>query len=299
MRTVTWTPDPDQVADPVVFRSDRGPWVLVDIDGHLENLATPSGVGAPRQMGVSASGVTVSPRVVTLTVGLIAETPEELVAMRRSLAHAMTDEPSIYGQAPRLGSLRYADADSGQFDIDGLPLGGLKLVSRDPTQTMEVYDADIWCPDPRWKAPADVQWDFTQTDPGGFTLPFELPFEIDAGVVSSVVVNDGTVSTPVIIRLHGEATNPRATLASTGEVLQIIGHIEADEYVEINTGFGTKSVVLVNETTGVETEALAMLDMSVSSFWSLRPGPQEVLYEADVQVDGFAIMFFRPRFMAV
>lgn len=299
MRTVTWTPDPDTAAEAIVFRDDRGPWVLVDVQGIEGNQAAPTGVGAPRQMGQTVAGVAVSPREIVLTLGLVAETKADLVEMRRSLEWTMTDEPPVFGQPPRLGSLRFADVDEGQFDIDGLPRGGLQFVSRDPTGTMEVYDVTVWCPDPRFKAPADVQYDFSQTDPGGLEFPITLPLEIDAGTVEAVVVNQGTVSTPIVVRLYGESTNPRVVQTSTGEVLQFQGDVGPDEYVEIDTGFGTKRVEVVTISTGERVDALERLDMTVSSFWSLRPGPQSVRYEADANVDGYAVLYFRPRFMGV
>lgn len=298
MRSVIWTPDPDSGGDVLTFRDDRGPWVLVDIDGHTSSGVAPSGVSAPRQMGATPQGVSVPVKVVTLTVGLVADSQAELGEMRRVLEHSMADEPPRFGDAPRLGSLRYIGADESNFDIDGLPQGGPQVVSLDPTGTMQVFDVSIWCPEATWKATGDVLYPLLQATSGGMEFPVEHPFEMPSFNASDVLTNPGHVSAPVLVRLYGEATNPRLVNNRTGEVIQIIGSLAVDEYVEIETAFGRKSVTFVDGF-GVRTNALAMLDLTVSTFWALLPGPQGVSFEADTNVSGRAELEFRPRYLGV
>lgn len=298
MRKATWTPDPEQNAETLIF-GPRPPYAFVDIGGHLDSEATPSGVGAPRQMGETFQGVTVGPRVITLTIGLVGESPSELVALRRQVAHAFTDEPALYAETPKLGTLRFEDDGADVLEIDAAPRGGLKLVSRDATREMEVYDVELYCPDPRWRSPGDLTYSFEEiASGGGLELPFELPFEMPSTNSALLILNPGSVSTPVIVRVYGEVTNPRVINGLTNEVLALQGTIESGQYVEIDTSFGHKGATLV-EADGTRSNALPMLDLTVSVFWSLRPGLQAVLFESDSNVDGFVDLFYRPRYMAV
>jgi hypothetical protein len=113
--------------------------------------------------------------------------------------------------------------------------------------------------------------------------------------LAQAVANDGDVDAPVTARLYGDVTTARIRNLTTGEELEITGHIAAGEYVEVSTAFGDKRVELVVIATGVRTAVMDRINLAKPDFWSLRPGLNLVTFEADVNVSGRAELYWRQR----
>jgi hypothetical protein len=155
------------------------------------------------------------------------------------------------------------------------------------------FDIEWLAPEPYWRAVADIQVLFTGA--GGFGFAVTFPLEMTSNNVQVEIANDGDVDAPVTARLYGDATTTRIRNLTTGEELEITGHIAAGEYVEVSTAFGDKRVELVVIGTGVRTPAMDRINLAKPDFWSLRPGLNLVTFEADVNVSGRAELYWRQR----
>lgn len=79
---------------------------------------------------------------------------------------------------------------------------------------------------------------------GGWTIPFTVPFSIDAVVTTDTVqaTNAGNQDAPLHILFHGPVQSPILSQPELDKQVKINLTLDADEYVEINTE--THSVVL-------------------------------------------------------
>lgn len=80
---------------------------------------------------------------------------------------------------------------------------------------------------------------------GGLTFDFKFDDTITFGTTSSSgsIVNTGDIAAPMRILLrNADVVNPKITLASTGQYIQINKSINSHEKVEITTDYGNKMV---------------------------------------------------------
>lgn len=100
-----------------------------------------------------------------------------------------------------------------------------------------------------------------------------------SGDISSTTINnDGEETTPLIIRVQGEAVNPYIALkeAQTGEVLQEVKFnnltVPNGSYLEINSDPETTYIELVNEQTGERYDVEDFADEETSVYLNLPVG---------------------------
>src|SRR5690606_30033466 len=79
------------------------------------------------------------------------------------------------------------------------------------------------------------------TSEGGLTLPFTVPFSIDAEITSNVVTitNSGSATAYPIYRIDGPVANPVLIESNTGRRMMFTVTLGAGRYIEIDTKLHT------------------------------------------------------------
>ena len=290
---VEWYP-PDG-SSKLTFSADSA-YRLRDITGIDPNMATPLTRKNPSQVGETHVDVDVSPRTVSVQVQVVAQTNDELWTLRRALVRKLALSPVRVGESATLGTLRILRGELTPLELQAVPRASPQGSRR---RGVSIYEADIefLAPYPHWRETSDQARVF-EAD-GGFEWSLEFPLESAGNDVEQEVDNAGDVDAPVLIQLYGDCTTARMINVTTDETVEIGDQIEADEYIEINTAYGQKDVVLVNTTTGARTSAMDRLNLSLADFWSLRPGPNVIRFEADANVSGSARIYWRQRFVGI
>lgn len=96
----------------------------------------------------------------------------------------------------------------------------------------------------------------------------------------SVAANAGDAWAPITARIWGPASAVTLTNETTGEEFTVTWALAADEYLEVDTSPGTKSIDEVNAGTLVRTNALSGLSLTAARLWRLKPGNNSVALAA-------------------
>ena len=249
-------------------------------------------IKSPNQPGATAVDVVVPPRVVSAGGLLAAASPTAAWDLRAALLRSLAQQPTRLGEAYALGRLRVTLDGRQPLELAALPRSS--SVERPAgTKAVAPFDIEWLAPEPYWRATADTQVLFTGA--GGFGFALSFPLAMTSNNVQVEVANDGDVDAPITARLYGDVTTARIRNLTTGEELEISGHIAAGEYIEVSTAFGDKRVELVVVATGARTAVMDRINLTKPDFWSLRPGLNVVTFEADVNVSGRAELYWRQR----
>lgn len=125
------------------------------------------------------------------------------------------------------------------------------------------------------------------TTTGGRSYPRSYPWSYSAGTASNIssVTNEGTDWAYVQMTIFGLATNPKITNRTTGQVLKFSDLVvPAGQYMDIDMADRT---ALMNGSSSF----YGNIDMSVSSWWSLAPGVNDIMFESESS-DDFAHLQF-------
>jgi hypothetical protein len=132
----------------------------------------------------------------------------------------------------------------------------------------------------------------------GATAAAVIAVELVAG--TGIAAYAGDVDAPILAQLWGPATIMRLTNVSTGEALEVATTVDADQYLEIDTSPGVKSITLVDSVTLVETNAMAGLNLAVARLWSLRPGNNTIhLDVTGGSGNSHAVIAWRTRYSSI
>lgn len=269
---------------------------LVSLDGIGPMELNPQSIKSPGQTGETAVDVIVPPRVVVVQSLIQAPTPAALWPLRAALSRALVIQPTRLGEEIETGRLRLTLPDSPPLELDVIPRSA--AMPRGKSGIIGTADIEFFAAYPYWREADDSLLVF-ETSGGGFEWGLEFSLEMESNNVQQEVDNQGDVDAPTLIRIFGDCTVARLLNLTTGETIEITGQIEADEYVEIVTGFGEKAVTLVNTVTDARISIMDRLNLALADFWHLRPGLNTVRFEADVNVSGRAEFFWRQRYSGV
>jgi hypothetical protein len=288
MLSVTWFP-PDVAS--ITF--DDSPFGLADIDGLSSTLAKPKTRQGPNQIGVSLTGVSVDPRVITMAVELIAGSAAEMWTLRQQLAAAFATQPD----SPT-GTLRLMRSGLPTVDIDAIPQTAPEIKMKN--EFYAVATIRFFCPNPYFKDPTDST--VLLAILGGLQFvagsTIQFPLEIKAFNVQQDINNAGTAPTPVLIKIYGACITPRVRNLTTGEVLEISGTINNGDYIEINTAYGSKSVTYV-DALGVRTNIMNRLSTTSKDFWQLKAGVNTVKFDPGSSTSGNVVVAWRQKYSGV
>lgn len=205
---------------------------------------------------------------------------------RQKLTQMLNAKESLHMTVNRNGIERVINVE---IDIFRLPIDNLydvmelelELVALDPYMTDEnetLVDLNNWV--------------------GGVTFPLQLPFTLKTkGDTNVNVVNNGHVSTPVTIYFKGAGVNPKITNKTTGEYIKVIRTLTAEQTLIITTGFGNKTVTIVNAD-GSEDNAFNYIDLN-SKFFDLEVGDNVITYSTDSQTPSGVQIAFKNRYNGI
>lgn len=290
-----WFPANGGTTAPIGF--GPSPFRVVGFAGLGNTRSSPLTQKAPFQAGESLLDSDVGPKVIAISLRIVAADKEERWRLRSQLSRAMSVEPVAQAaRGPKIGLLRLVR--------DAFPTVEIEAVPRESPQFSEligqdrVVDADLefFCPSPFWRDPQDSFATFNTE--GGFVFPLAYPLEMPLGTATIDIHNKGDVSTPFLLRVFGELTTFRIRNLTSGEVLEVTGTIPAGERIEVNTAFGNKTVFRYDAGENRFNE-MDRLSIGVSTFWQLLPGTNTVRFEADANVSGSAQIFWRNRYAGV
>lgn len=135
------------------------------------------------------------------------------------------------------------------------------------------FDVALQCPDPRRLSGSEFA--VTARLPssvGGLTLPFTVPFTIDAVVTDNTVtvVNDGNVEAPARLRITGPCQTPVVRHAEQDRQLLFGINLSAGQFLDVDLDEHT---VLLNGTANRR-------GVVVGQWFTIQPGAQELAFDA-------------------
>lgn len=270
------------------------PYLLGRIAGLSPIPATPVTQRGPAQLGSSLLDTVITERVIDMTVLVSGSTSDQAWQNRNALSRAFLTLPTVDNKVEK-GILRIERGGA-------LPaLEAEAVLRRGPEESdnprLNVHcDIELLCPDPFFREIADRNF-ILQTG-GGFQFPVQHPFEMVSLNVEAEIINNGDIPVPIRVRLYGECTAPRLTNVTTGKAIEVTGAVAAGDYVEINTGFGKKSIELVKPD-GTRTNIMSRLNLSVDDFFTLKKGSNIIKFSAPTNVSGKAIVDWRQQYAGI
>ena len=301
MYQLRWIPIPAMQAGSITM-SQTEPFFLSGVEG-LGNVPTsPETVRGPWQPGETLMGATVEGRTIALTLTAVADSRQQMWERRRELAKGFGSPVPRFGRQPELGVLEVYRDGQPVRTIEAIPVNSPEM----QTQAGKVTDVDVelFCPDPYFRGEEKQVVLDTEDFDAGIEIPLEGieitadGIEIPFDKVAAVAENGGDVSTAVTIEISGEIIDPRIINHLTGEEFRIVGLIRSGETVRIETGFGRKRVDFIDQG-GNESPAFDRVDLSVSEFFRLGVGDNELELRFAEIVDGSATVTYRERFTGV
>lgn len=261
--------------------------------GFDTTLTTPQTIQSPGQIGETLIDQTTGMRVLPMTWAMQGATHREFMALREQLVRAMLPVLDDSG-APVLGRLEFYRDGLTPVMLSAVPRNSPQITMRGPQAGLA--DIELVAPDPHWSELLDR---FVRLESsGGFTFPLSFPFSMYSYNTQMDIFNPGHVAVPILARLYGGCTTPRLRLVTKNKVLEVTGSVAAGTYVEIDTAFGQKKAALV-DSAGNRTNITGRVNLARGDFWQLPPGLSTIRFEADVNVSGIAVVFWRPRFVGV
>lgn len=261
----------------VVYENDRGQSLVIEhafpfflqkiegVDGTSASITKTKGIG---QDGTTISNVTLRDRPLAIFGSIKGETKEELATLRAQLLEVFN--PKVRGWI----QYEYGDiVRQIRCQIEEAPVFSKKLRSF----KYQDFVINLIAPIPYWIGKTDdaemAAWI------GGLSFPLSFPMSFSVRGKQISVTNDGNVDTPVVIDFYGPATNPKIINLTTDQFVRVKRELLEGEKLTISTEYGRKKVDLI-DSEGVATNAMHYIDLA-SEFWSLEPGKNSLLYEAD------------------
>lgn len=162
-----------------------------------------------------------------------------------------------------------------------------------PSQPFAAADGDNWtrrlkrcqfavkAPDPRLLDPV---WQTAIVEPpptegGGIDFPLTFPLVFDGQAYrGGLVVTAGDDDTWPLLTVHGPITDPVLANSTTEQLIAVTGTIAAGETLEIDPA---RRVLTHDDGAGGREDWYPHLDRSVSSWWPLVPGANDVALLGD------------------
>lgn len=293
----------------VEFTPPAGPLLSIEFDADAEFRglamagtepveAQPLATRSPGQRGITMLDLMVPARTVSVQFFTQYFDPGEYWEKRSRLSRALVPQPPIgIGVALDLGRLRITRDDALPRETDAIVKSVFMPIPKGAGKIG--VDVDFLCPFPYWRESVDTVVSLSGTGGGVMfegNIDTELPasgFQFLGNDVQQILVNEGDVPAPLVMRLYGEATDVRLLNVTTGEVIEVTGYVPSSQYVEIDTHFGTKRIDLVTIADGSRTSVMDRLNLDKADFWLIRPGANTVRFEANSNVSGRAELTWR------
>lgn len=284
IRKVTWYPANDNYSK-IPFSLPTFP--LIEPTGLGEIEADIQTQKAPFQDGSTLIDQLLEDRVIELDFMIRGSNLSEL---KRRVSRAFNPKDG-------LGTLQ-VETDEQKYEIKAVPTitpsypGGNAY-----GPTWQSALVELLCPDPTFY---DLEYTTKQAVgfEGGFSFNMEFPINFGSTGANFNLENEGDVETPLRIKFYGPMDTPKITNNNTDEFIEVNQEIGEDEYLEIYTGFGEKSVELVSND-GDRESVFNFINLE-SNFFQLQPGDNELVYTALSEGEGaYVEIEFKNRYLGV
>jgi hypothetical protein len=213
-----------------------------DLDGNLTNPLTQK---SPFQIGNSLIGVSVEPRVISMTVLVNGGTETNMHTKMKDLVKALAISPVRPDQPQPMGKLK-ATVNGATYEIDCIPQSSPQFVHTDASG-IRYADMEFYCPYPYWRS-ATIKTS-----------------AVTAAGTNLTVTNGGDITIPCIIKIGGAVSSPEVT-ASNGQKMSFGYNIATGKTLIVDSHFGKKSATV----DGVSV--LSKMNFASSTFFMLPPG---------------------------
>ena len=256
-----------------VVLGDSAPYILTKLEGMGAATADIQTQKAPFQDGVTFIDAVLEPRTPFAEIIVLADNEVEMSSRRMKLLE-------VFNPALGEGTLIYEN-DGIKREVKAIAeTAPVFPYAGDFKDKMQPALINLYCANPLLLSP--VEYTATmQAWLGGFEFPIELdPYmEFETAGNEITIENVGHREAPVVIEFNGPAVNPRVDNLTTGEFIKINRELQAGERLIIETAFGRKRVVFIDEE-GNESNAMHYIDLE-STFWRLAIGENTISYMAD------------------
>lgn len=270
-------------------------YILRSFDGTGNTLLNDQSQKAPFQVGETFLNVDPQPRRVLIDLR-IADNLSKINELKSRLSRCLVSEPARVGRGD-LGLLVYHRKGLEPVQLRAIPVQSPQFTQ--VSRKGNVIDADIefFCPYPYWSK-TEIETISFSPDVVGLEFEVEFPIEFERASFEAEIINDGDVTTPVLIRVFGELETFTVVNETIGEQITVTGLIAENQYVEIDTSFGDKSVTLFEDGQEIE-DIMYRVDFDVSDFWSLTRGLNKIRFDVVENVSGSAIIQWQERLAGV
>ena len=267
-------------AEKVVFINSKGqsieltnrrPFLLESVEGRGGVEADVQMQTAPYQDGATYIDTLLTTRPLTLNVSLVAESRDELNALRHTVS-------AIFNPKIGKGTLVYKNGEterSIQVVVDGspaFPAGDAK------GKWYQKTSINLIAPDPYWQ---DIFVENYKLEDfvSNFKFPFHFPVRFATRGDSKLLINKGDVPTPIRVEFRGPVNNPRITNLTTGEFIKVNREIPVGYKLILDTSFGNKRVEITGPD-GTVQNAFHYIDLA-STFFNLDVGDNRFAFITD------------------
>lgn len=246
--------------------------------------------GVPGQSGSRLREVRHGERQFKVRVILSSATEPLLRTAQRAMATSMNalNGEGIYRVQSPLGDVR---------EIKCLLAAGFEVEEKpgESGPTMQKADLVFQAGDPYWRASSDTSQTFTIGVTPTFFPIFPIRLTSSQIAVDTSVLNDGDVESWPVWQIAGPGSAITLRNLTTGKQLSLpTGALVAGQSLTIDTTPGVKSI-----RTDDGVSAWSVLDLSVSSLWSLAVGSNSIRLEMGGAIAGSSSLQlnFRKRYL--
>ncbi|MEI5909450.1 phage tail family protein [Bacillus spongiae] len=278
--------------DTIIFE-EKEPFLLQSIDGVEATDVTNQSQRVPFQDGEIPLDTLIEPRIISLTVMLLANSSAELKDYRRKLISVLN---------PKLGEGRLLYENNGDVKEISAKIEQMLSFPSGKDNKGTNFQTTIFsfrCSNPYWTDETDTKASLAAYRES-LTLPFTLPAVLGVEGESAVIFNDGDVDTPLEIELHGPSINPVIENKTTGKLIKVNRELEKGDILYINTDKGKDKKVEIQKADGTIENAFHWLDIFESSLFELVPGENYLSYYADVGTEDAVVNIkYRNRYVGM
>ena len=248
------------------------PYILQRIEGTGDVDVNIHSQGSPKQDGRTYLGSKLEPREVFLQTTIYINESSELFKTREMVQ-------GIFNPKLGEGILEYHTPNGTKF-LHAVP-DGTPVFSRYDGVSV-VCQITLLAFDPFWYDYEENEYMFEAPYMPLFEFPFfstsENELEFGREYERTVVVNEGTASTPLIIEFHGGIKSAKLINLTNGECIEIKKELLEEEILTVNTSFGKREVRLNNNED--KSNGFKYLTMD-SKFFQLEEGRNDIEYIAE------------------
>lgn len=249
--------------------------VIRDASGQSNLSDTIYSTSSMGQHGDTFQGVRIEPRDITINGKILSNDRSVEIDLRQRLLKILNPELN--------GTLYYQYGNFRRMigaKVDGSPTFSHPDLS-------EVFDITFKCLNPFWLETSTHREDIASWIPAWYFPTVIMRDDPNSMIyghretnVIVDVINAGHVATGMTIQFRaiGELTNPYLLNVNTREFIKVNYTMIAGDVIEINTGYGSKSITLFRN--GTETNIYRYMDVD-STFLQLDIGDNVFRYDAD------------------